>query len=113
MPRKKDNKKTGSKTKKVKTIRLEVTAQELVHIRDLMSVALPPDGERTVSSCLALITKRQVKEGLLWKKVAAACKRNKLPIGDTAPDYFLDLCARVIDVFPANTEDELEDVAVE
>ena len=111
MPRK--AKKKGSKTKKVKTIRLEVTPQELVHIRDLMSVALPPDGERTVSSCLALITKRQVKEGILWKKVATACKKNKLPIGEAAPDFFLDLCAPVIDVFPANSDDELEDVVVE
>ena len=66
-----------------------------------------------MSSCLALITKRQVKEGLLWKKVSSACKRNKIPIGDTAPDFYLDLCAPVIDVFPANSEDELEDVTVE
>ncbi len=103
----------GSTTKKVKTIRLEVTPQELVHIRDLMSVVLPPDGERTISSCLALITRRQVKEGLLWKKVSAACKRHKIPVGEQAPDYYLDLCAPVIDVFAANTDDELEDVAVE
>jgi hypothetical protein len=111
MPRKKKTT-TGSKTKKVKTIRLEVTPQELVHIRDLMSIALPPDGERTVSSCLALITRRQVKEGILWKKIVAACKGNDIPIGDFAPDFHLDLCAPVIDVFAINSEDELEDVAL-
>lgn len=103
----------GSKTKKVKTLRLEVTPQELIHIRDLMSIVLPPDGERTVSSCLALITRRQVKEGMLWKKVANACKKHDIPIGASAPDYFVDLCAPVIDIFHAHTDEETEDVVVE
>lgn len=111
MPRK--TSKRGSKTKRVKVVTLELTPQEIVHIRDLMSVTLPPDGERTVSSCLALITRRQVKEGMLWKKISAACKEHDIPIGSTAPDYHLDLCAPVIDVFPANPPDEVENVVID
>lgn len=102
----------ASKTKKIKIIKLELTPQELVHLRDLFSITLP-DGERTVSSCLAAITKRQTREGILWKKISTTCKQNSIPVGPEAPDFILGVSSVVIDVCNENNNDDLEEIILE
>lgn len=88
-------------------IRLTLTKEELTHLRDLMSVVLPPDGERTLSKALSALKKNQVKEGILWKKVVDLCLSNGISVGTDAPDFIVDLSVSpTLDVFPSSSEDE-------
>jgi hypothetical protein len=78
-----------SKIKKRKTYELRLTRLELVHIRDLLSVVLPPDTKKTMSQILAELEDRTYVEEKLWDKVTEACKGAGLPTGDEAPDYIV------------------------
>jgi hypothetical protein len=78
-----------SKIKKRKTHELRLTRLELVHIRDLLSVVLPPDTKKTMSQILAELEDRTYVEEKLWDKVTEACKGAGLPTGDEAPDYIV------------------------
>ena len=71
------------------TFELSLTKFELLHLRDLMSVLLPPEGAQTLSQSLASIEDRLIVESLLWTKVNSLCKRAKLPLGEEAPDYII------------------------
>lgn len=73
--------------KRRKTHQLRLTRFELLHLRDLMTICLPPEGKQTVSEALSALENRQLIESQLWKKIAAACKEAELPLGDEAPDY--------------------------
>ena len=73
--------------KRRKTYQLRLTRFDLLHLRDLMSVCLPPEGKQTISGALAALENRQLIESLLWKKIAEACREAELPIDDEAPDY--------------------------
>ena len=75
------------KIKRRKTHELRLTQLELLHLRDLMSVCLPPDGKQTLSEALSTLENRQLVEAILWKKLTAACNAAGLPTGDEAPDY--------------------------
>jgi hypothetical protein len=66
---------------------LRLTTPELLHLRDLVSVLLPPNGEKTVSQMLAEGEGRQFAETKLWKKLVELCRKAKLPLNDQAPDY--------------------------
>lgn len=77
------------KTKRLKTYTLSLSKFELLHLRDLMSLNLPPNGERTVSQGLAELEDRTVVESFLWKKVCDLCNNANLPLGDEAPDYIV------------------------
>lgn len=81
--------KLTSKIKKKKVITLTLSKFELIHIRDLMSVILPSDGQKSLSAVLAAAENRHVVETMLWEKVVTACKSCNLPTGDTAPDYIV------------------------
>jgi len=70
---------------------LELTAVELAHIRDLMSILLPPSGTRTMSQELAINESRPYVDSLLFKKVFAACDAAGVPTGCAAPDFGLTL----------------------
>ena len=70
-----------------KTFSLRLTRFELLHLRDLFSVLLPPDLERTLSQALAAAEERPMVEAKLWQKVSEACLSAGLPTGDDAPDF--------------------------
>ena len=75
--------------KKKKIVQVTLTKYELLHLRDLMSITLPPDGSQTVSSSLAATENRQFIEVLLWRKISEACLQAGLPVGEEAPDYIV------------------------
>ena len=73
--------------KRRKTHQVRFSKFELLHLRDLMSICLPPEGKQTLSGALATLENRQMVESLLWKKIVEACNEVGLPTGDEAPDY--------------------------
>lgn len=84
MPRKKPIRSTTS---------LELTPEELAHLRDIMSVLISQGtGEpHTVSQVLATMNGAGVAESSLWSKVVAECKLLGLPLGDDAHDFAVTL----------------------
>lgn len=77
--------------KKVQTVELVITKEELVHLRDLFSILLPPDGKFTISRSLAYNESRPFIEGTLWTKIHDLCLENDIPVDGEAPDFFLAL----------------------
>lgn len=75
--------------KKHVTFELCLTKFELLHLRDLMGILLPPDGAQTVSQSLAISEDRSLIETMLWDKVCKLCKQAKLPLDLEAPDYIV------------------------
>lgn len=79
--------KEKQKDKKQEVHTLTLTRTELVHLRDLFSVVLPPDAKKTLSQALAEAENRTMNESILWNKIVDVCTAAKLPVGDAAPDY--------------------------
>jgi hypothetical protein len=75
--------------KRRKTHPIRFTRFELLHLRDLMSVTLPPDGKQTLSQALAALEGRPMIETYLWRKISEACEEAGLPLGEEAPDYIV------------------------
>lgn len=104
--------------KKRKTYRLKLTKFELIHLRDLLSITLPPALEQTVSQALAVAEDRPLIEARLWSKVARACSDAELPLDDAAPDFVCAAAAAPpVGVFrlaqePSDTEEKGEDTTV-
>lgn len=82
--------------KRVKTFELQLTAEELLHIRDMMSIILPPDGSVRLSETLASAEKRQLSESKLWSKIVSLCIEADLPVGDAAPDFFVGMTGPLV-----------------
>lgn len=76
---------------KRKSFELHLTEKELVHLRDLMSILLPPDGKTTVSQELANSQNRLEVEGRLWDKILDCCKKNNVQVEESAPDFVITL----------------------
>lgn len=76
--------------KKNKTYTLNLTKFELIHLRDLFGVALPPSLTKTVSQALAETEERSMVETSLWNKIVSKCKSAKVPLNEHAPDF---ICA--------------------
>ena len=72
-----------------KTYELTLTKLELLHIRDLFSVLLPPSGAQTLSQALAETEGRALIESMLWEKVSSLCEAAELPLNEEAPDYII------------------------
>lgn len=68
---------------------LVLNKTQLVHLRDLLSILLPPDGARTVSQALAAGESRVVAETQLWKDVSVICRKAKVPLNKEAPDFVI------------------------
>jgi hypothetical protein len=102
------------KVKRRKTYDLQLTQFELLHLRDLMSICLPPD-DRTVSQALATLEDRSLIESYLWRKLIDICKVAELPIDIEAPDYVIAPTGMApLGVFqlaqePAQVEDHVEE----
>lgn len=73
--------------KQCKTFTLRLTKFELLHLRDLFSVMLPPEMKETLSQRLAQSQDRALIEAKLWQKLAQACRQVGLPMDDDAPDF--------------------------
>lgn len=82
--------------KRIKTFELVLTAEELIHVRDVMSVILPPDGSTRLSESLAAVEKRQMTESKLWGKVVNLCIEAEVPVGDSAPDFFVGMSGPLV-----------------
>lgn len=76
-------------TAKRKSIELKLTKAELEHIRDLMSVMVAKDRQKTLSMLLAEHKNTSTQESRLWRKVEDCCKENGVAIGSKAPDYLV------------------------
>lgn len=68
---------------------LRLTKFELLHLRDLMGVLLPPDGAQTISQALASVEERSLIESKLWEKLAELCNKAELPLDSEAPDFIV------------------------
>lgn len=99
------------KIKKRKTYELRLTRSELVHLRDLFSVVLPPDARKTMSQALAELEDRSVIESHLWSKVSELCSDANLPLDNDAPDYIIaPIAPPPMSVFPLTSDaEELEE----
>jgi hypothetical protein len=75
--------------KRRKTFELRLTKFEVLHLRDIFSVAFPPDGSKTVSKALAELENRTIVENVLWKKIVDLCSMAGVPLEDEAPDYII------------------------
>lgn len=72
-------------------INLELTIEELSHLRDLMSVLVPPHCESTLSEELAKASKTEAVEEKLWQKVYNYCKESQLSVDSDAPDFVISM----------------------
>lgn len=77
------------KIKKRKTYDLRLTRSELAHLRDLFSIVLPPNVEKTLSQHLAELEERGFIEERLWDKVTHLCSHADVPLDEEAPDYIV------------------------
>lgn len=68
---------------------LGLNRAELIHLRNLMSIMLPPSGEETVGQQLARNTGLPFAETSLWQKISIACEDAGVAVGDEAPDFAL------------------------
>lgn len=88
MKKKQEKKK---KELKAKVITLQLTTNQLIHLRDLMSVSLPPDKDLSVSRSLSLSQKRELDELNLWSQICSLCEEANIAIGDKAPSFIVSI----------------------
>jgi len=94
------------KFKKRKTYELRLTKSELVHLRDLFGVVLPPDTKKTLSQHLAEVEDRVYVEEKLWTKLSDLLRDADLPVDDEAPDFIVAPTAPpAMGVFPLSADD--------
>lgn len=96
-----------SEQRKRKTFDLRLSKFELLHLRDIFNIKLPPDLKTTVSQALATAEDRSMIEARLWLKLVEACKEAEVPLDHEAPDF---ICAAssspAVGVFRLATEPE-------
>jgi hypothetical protein len=94
------------------TYDVKFTKTELVHLRDMFGIYLPPDGSLTVSQALAKQEGRVVSEKYLFDKIVELCMKAKIPVGEEAPDHIIGLSENPsLGVFLMLGNDSEEDVA--
>ena len=81
--------KKKTKVRRQQVFEASFTKLELLHLRDVMSVLLPPSGEKTMSQALAELEDRSMIESMLWSKLTKLCAQAKLPLEGEAPDYVI------------------------
>jgi hypothetical protein len=90
MPKKQKQKQQEElEIKRINTFSLTLTKFELIHLRDLFGIVLPPDMKTTVSQSLAISQERSLIETKLWQKIAALCKTAQVPTDHEAPDFIV------------------------
>lgn len=83
------NSRNKSSTRSTGKSDLSLTLQELTHLRDLMSIMLPPEGKVTISAALAQLESRDAVDETLWDKVCDACETAGIDIGESAPNLIV------------------------
>jgi hypothetical protein len=73
--------------KRRKTYDVRLTKMELVHLRDMFSILLPPAADKTLSQALAELEGRPLVESVLWRKISEVAELAGVPLEDDAPDY--------------------------
>lgn len=73
--------------RKRKTFSVKLSKYELLHLRDLFSILLPPEMKDTISQRLANGQDRSLVEAKLWAKISALCEEAGIPVGEDAPDF--------------------------
>lgn len=92
---------------KNKDINLSLTKDELIFLRDLFSICLPPKLEKTVSQSLSEIDDRSKLEEAFWKKITSSCEEYGIAIEKMAPDFVLTQTAvPELAVFPIKFEEK-------
>lgn len=86
-------KKVEESTKTIKTYAVRLTKYELLHLRDLFSILLPPTIHISVSQALAAVAERSMVEGRLWAKLRGICAQAEIPLDDDAPDFVIAAAA--------------------
>lgn len=106
MPRpRKAAKKKSSKPEP--TYVLNVTKDELAHIRNLMSVLLPPAGEVKLGESLAEACEMDESvDSSLWDKIWALCSEAGVDVGDEAPDFIVAHVDPTLRVYQVTLEEE-------
>ena len=106
--------KSEDKIKKRKTYDLRLTKYELLHLRDLFGVVLPPEASKTLSQALAELEGRPLVESKLWSKIALLVEAAGLPAGDDAPDFVVaPVTTPPISVFQITSDPDGSDEAEE
>lgn len=81
---------TSRKAKKDATAQdvvLSLTKNELAHIRNMMSIVLPPTGEVRLSESLEAASRHRGVDKSLWRKVCKSCEEAGVEVGESAPDF--------------------------
>lgn len=73
------------------TFKIQFSRNELAHLRDLLSIRLPPGLEKTVSQSLAEKEGRPITEASVWKKIGSTCDFANVPMADKAPDFVVGI----------------------
>ena len=94
MPRQANSKKTAKSVRKSKikteTWSLSLTQEEIIHIRNLLSILLPPTGEISLSESLLECNDMSGDvDSSLWQKIWNLCVESGVAIGDEAPDFLV------------------------
>ena len=90
-PKKAPVKKDAADLKRNQTFQLTLTLNELLHVRDIRSVILPPSSDTRLSEALAQHEGRELSEGNLWQKVCDLCVEANVPTGTEAPDFYIGI----------------------
>jgi hypothetical protein len=72
-------------------LQLSLSKDELIHIRDIMSVLMPPDCKNTFSEELAQLNNLTDAEENLWQKIHHLCSINNIDTDDRAPDFVVTI----------------------
>lgn len=97
-----------------RTVLVKLTQAELVHIRDLFGILLPPAATQTLSQALAECKGRAIVEACLWRKLSKAAAAAGVPLGDDAPDFAVSISSvPSIGVFQIEPDDDDEAAASE
>lgn len=99
------------KTTKVKTKNLVLSAGEILHLRDLLSIKPSPTQTETISELLATALDRTMAEESLYVKICELCIDLSLPIEEEAPTYSCMLAELPkMSVVMVNNSDEVEEI---
>lgn len=89
---------------------LRLTVHELTHVRDLLSVLLPPTGTHTISEALAAVNDKTFIETKLWQKVASLCKEADIATAEDAPDYVVvPIAPPTLGVLPVQSDGTVDE----
>lgn len=107
-PSKKKSAKKRPKKEEV-TYSLSLTKDELTHVRNIMSVVLPPTGEVRLGESLAEACDMDVDvDTSLWDKVWSLCEEVGIEVGEAAPDFVVAHADATLKVYQVALQEDEE-----